>query len=65
LPGAESCPTEQTFRDLVAAQRGGLDPFTDRGPRRMVITIARRKGILQGKLVDVRYPRQTRRRLLR
>jgi hypothetical protein len=39
-PGAQRCPSEQTFRDEVA-RKMGYDPFTPSAPERVVITLTR------------------------
>lgn len=41
-PGAEGCPDEQALRDVVAAQLGGTDPFTDGGGRHVEVVLARK-----------------------
>lgn len=40
-PGAESCADEQGFRDALAAQMNGTDPFTPNGAKRLAITLRR------------------------
>jgi hypothetical protein len=50
LPGAESCPSEQGFRDRVAVQLGGIDPFTAAASRRPDITLAHEGRSFQGTL---------------
>ncbi len=54
LPGAERCPDEQGFRDMVAAQMGGADPFVSSGAQRMEVSLSRKGRGFQGKffLVD-------------
>ncbi|MGK3991653.1 hypothetical protein [Sorangium sp. So ce1024] len=39
--GAEGCPDEQALRDVVAAQLGGTDPFTDGGGRHVEVVLGR------------------------
>ncbi|WP_437775750.1 hypothetical protein [Sorangium sp. So ce1097] len=41
-PGAEGCPDEQALRDVVAAQLGGTDPFTDGGGRHVEVLLGRK-----------------------
>lgn len=45
---APGCPDEQGFRDVVAAQMKGSDPFTVQGARRMTVTLTRRARDYQG-----------------
>jgi hypothetical protein len=45
---APGCPDEQGFRDVVAAQMKGVDPFTADGARRMTVTLTRRAREYQG-----------------
>ena len=45
---APGCPDEQAFRDVVAAQMKGADPFAASGARRMTVTLTRRSRDYQG-----------------
>ena len=45
---APGCPDEQAFRDVVAAQMKGADPFAASGARRMTVTLTRRARDYQG-----------------
>ena len=45
---APGCPDEQAFRDVVAAQMKGADPFAAKGARRMTVTLTRRARDYQG-----------------
>jgi hypothetical protein len=42
LPGAERCPDEQGFRDMVASQMGGADPFVAGGAQRVEVSLSRK-----------------------
>jgi hypothetical protein len=52
-PGAAACPAEQSLRNAVAAQFGGLDPFSAVGARRMDVAIAQRKAVFVGEIAFV------------
>ena len=53
LPGAESCPNEETFRDLVSARTKGADPFDENAPRRVTVTLERRGWTFRGAVAPV------------
>jgi hypothetical protein len=42
MPGAESCPDEQSFRDVVSSRMKGADPFTPNGAQLITVSLARR-----------------------
>ncbi|WP_437827725.1 hypothetical protein [Sorangium sp. So ce1153] len=49
-PGAEGCPEEQAFRDVVAAQLGGADPFGEGSGRLVEVVLARQGRRFLGKI---------------
>jgi hypothetical protein len=48
-PGAKRCPSEQVFRDTVNGRIRFADPFVDKAPVRLVVTIHYREGRYDGR----------------